>query len=106
MSISSNWSYDLVHLTLLSQAANPWKAAACLMKVPSKITPRGLCREEAAAYIGVGTSKFDQMVADGRMPRPKVIDARVVWDRHRLDIAFEDLPDREARNPWDRDQAA
>jgi hypothetical protein len=76
------------------------------MKVPSKITPRGLHREEAAIYIGVGTSKFDQMVADGRMPQPKIIDARRVWDRHRLDIAFDELPDREVRNPWDKVEAA
>ena len=63
--------------------------------------PRGLQREEAAAYIGVGTSKFDQMVADGRMPPPKLIDSRRVWDRLRLDSAFEDLPDKAIVNPWD-----
>jgi excisionase family DNA binding protein len=38
--------------------------------------PRGLSRDEAARYIGVGTTKFDEMVADGRMPRPKRIDGR------------------------------
>jgi predicted DNA-binding transcriptional regulator AlpA len=54
--------------------------------------PRGLCREEAARYIGVGTTKFDEMVADRRMPKPKKIDGRVVWDRVALDLAFTDLP--------------
>lgn len=54
--------------------------------------PRGLCREEAARYIGVGTTKFDEMVADRRMPKPKKIDGRVVWDRISLDAAFTDLP--------------
>lgn len=54
--------------------------------------PRGLSREEAARYIGVGTTKFDEMVADKRMPRPKKIDGRVVWDRIALDGAFSDLP--------------
>ena len=29
---------------------------------------RGLSRAEAAHYVGVGTSKFDEMVKDGRMP--------------------------------------
>jgi hypothetical protein len=53
--------------------------------------PRGLCREEAAYYIGVGTTKFDEMVADRRMPRGKRIDGRVVWDRVQLDMAFSDL---------------
>jgi predicted DNA-binding transcriptional regulator AlpA len=53
--------------------------------------PRGLCREEAAYYIGVGTTKFDQLVADRRMPRGKKIDGRTVWDRVQLDMAFTDL---------------
>lgn len=55
--------------------------------------PRGLCREEAARYIGVGTTKFDEMVHDGRMPKPKRVDGRTVWDRIALDGAFNDLPD-------------
>lgn len=75
-------------------------------EAPHTLLPRGLSREEAAEYIGVGASKFDQMVADGRMPQPKVIDARRVWDRHRLDSAFEALPDKEAVNPWDEHEAA
>lgn len=70
-------------------------------EAPHTLLPRGLSREEAAEYIGVGASKFDQMVADGRMPQPKIIDARRVWDRHRLDSAFEALPDKEAVNEWD-----
>jgi predicted DNA-binding transcriptional regulator AlpA len=57
-------------------------------------------------YIGVSPSLFDQMVKDGRMPAPKAINGRVVWDRYRLDEAFEALPDREDRNPWDEDQDA
>lgn len=54
--------------------------------------PRGLSREEAARYIGVGTTKFDEMVSDRRMPKPKRVDGRVVWDRISLDTAFSDLP--------------
>lgn len=53
--------------------------------------PRGLSREEAARYVGVGVTKFDQMVADKRMPKPKKIDSRVVWDRLKLEAAFTDL---------------
>lgn len=41
---------------------------------------RGLSRLEAALYIGVSPSKFDEMVKDGRMCPPKRIDGRVVWD--------------------------
>lgn len=55
--------------------------------------PRGMSRDEAARYIGVGTTKFDHMVKDGRMPKPKRIDGRTVWDRIKLDDAFTRLPD-------------
>jgi excisionase family DNA binding protein len=60
--------------------------------LPASLPPRGLSREEAAAYIGIGATKFDQMVDDGRMPQPKRIDGRKVWDRLRLDSAFAALP--------------
>lgn len=69
---------------------------------PIAYPPRGMSREEAARYIGVGSTKFDEMVADGRMPRPTRIDGRVVWDRLKLDMAFSDLPDDTRVNPLDR----
>ncbi len=73
------------------------------------IEPRGIARVKAAAYIGVGVTKFDEMVADRRMPRPKRIDARKVWDRLELDAAFEALPhddeDDSDGNPWDNASA-
>jgi hypothetical protein len=56
------------------------------------VLKRGLDREEAAAYIGISAGKFDQLIADGRMPSPKRIDSRRVWDVHQLDSAFDNLP--------------
>lgn len=64
--------------------------------------PRGMSRDEAARYIGVGVTKFDEMVADGRMPKPKRVDGRVIWDRLRVEAAFTDLPDEKKVNPLDR----
>lgn len=61
-----------------------------------------MSRVEAARYIGVGATKFDEMVSDGRMPRPRRIDGRVVWDRLKIDAAFSDLPDEARTNPLDR----
>ena len=58
-----------------------------------KIEPRGLSRIQAAAYIGVSPSLFDQMVKDGRMPQPKRINTRVIWDIRLLDEAFGALPE-------------
>lgn len=66
---------------------------------------RGLRRIDAADYIGVSLSKFDQMVADGRMPRPKRVDGCVIWDIIRLDRAFDDLPGEDPANEpseWDK----
>lgn len=63
--------------------------------------PRGMSREEAARYIGVGATKFDEMVADRRMPRPKRVDGRVIWDRYALDAAFTDLPEEKKINRLD-----
>ncbi|KPF84494.1 hypothetical protein IP70_15850 [alpha proteobacterium AAP38] len=73
-------------------------------RLPPNLAPRGLSRTEAAAYIGVSPSKFDQMVGDRRMPKPKRLDGRVVWDRMAIDRAFEALPDEGGQvsdNPWD-----
>lgn len=73
--------------------------------LPPSLAPRGLSRVEAAAYIGMSASLFDELVKDGRMPRPKRINARTIWDRKGLDVAFEAIPDGESRpeNPWDHD---
>lgn len=45
---------------------------------------------------------FDQMVADGRMPKPKKVDGRVIWDRLQIEGAFTDLPEERTLNPLDR----
>lgn len=69
-----------------------------------RYAPLGLKREDAATFIGVGTTKFDEMVLDGRMPLPRCIDSRRVWDRNELEAAFDELPRQESansNNPWD-----
>jgi predicted DNA-binding transcriptional regulator AlpA len=71
--------------------------------LPPGVPPRGLCRAQSAEYVGVSATKFDQMVCDGRMPKPKRIDGRVVWDRLQLDSAFAALPDVNGRGAiWDQ----
>ena len=72
--------------------------------LPHSLAPRGLSRLQAAEYIGVSPTKFDEMVADRRMPKPKKIDARTVWDRAQLDEAFSALEQEGAKHdrddPW------
>lgn len=76
------------------------------LALPPMLPPRGLSREAAAAYVGVSATKFDQLVADSRMPHPKRVDGRRIWDRLALDAAFDALSDIGRRattpNPWDR----
>lgn len=70
--------------------------------LPRSLAPRGLSREQASAYVGISPSLFDMLVKDGRMPSPKRINARTVWDRLQLDAAFAALPGNDApANPWD-----
>ena len=69
--------------------------------LPASLAPRGLSREQAAAYIGVGASLFDMMVKDGSMPGPKRYHTRTFWDRASLDEAFAALPGDGNVNPWD-----
>jgi hypothetical protein len=69
---------------------------------PTCLPRRGLSRLEAALYVGVSPSKFDELVADGRMPLPLKIDARKVWDIRLLDVAFDALPKEDATpNSWE-----
>ncbi|MBY0370053.1 hypothetical protein K2X33_05160 [bacterium] len=71
---------------------------------PLSLTPRGLCRVQAASYVGVSPSLFDEMVRDGRMPQPKRINARKVFDIRKLDLAFDALPgDESDLKTWDVD---
>lgn len=68
---------------------------------PVTVNPRGLQRDIAARYIGISPTKFDQLVTEGRMPQPRRLDGRKLWDRLELDEAFSDLPTDQDENPWD-----
>ena len=68
------------------------------------VQPRGLRRPDAAAYVGISPTKFDEWVARGVMPSPKRVDGVVIWDRQTLDAAFDDLPESKVKadaDIWD-----
>lgn len=76
---------------------------APVSSLPISLAPRGLSRIQAAEYIGIGVTKFDELVEDGRMPKPKRIDGRLVWDRLKVDQAFANLDnDEQVRSKWDK----
>jgi predicted DNA-binding transcriptional regulator AlpA len=52
---------------------------------------RGLDHDEAAIYVGVTFTTFDQMVTDGRLPRPAELNGELVWDLVQLDKAMDRL---------------
>lgn len=75
------------------------KAAASAALARTGLEPRGLSREQAAAYVGVSPTLFDQLVASGQMPAPRRINSRSVWDRRDIDSAFDRLPQDSAGDP-------
>jgi predicted DNA-binding transcriptional regulator AlpA len=92
---------DLSASTLQDGTADRDRPIRKPKSLPETLAPRGLSRIQAAQYIGVSHTLFDKMVEDERMPKPKHINARRVWDRLELDEAFEALPTDDEANPWD-----
>ena len=76
-----------------------------LSKVRATSLPRrGLSREEAAMYRGIGTGTFDEMRLNGQIEPPRLIKGRKLWDIRDLDMAFDALPREDAPgigSSWD-----
>jgi hypothetical protein len=72
---------------------------------------RGLDENEAAVYLSLSPSFFRKLVTGGRMPRPRLVGERRIWDVEELDLAFKALP-REGGDAepiltgWDNDSWA
>lgn len=87
--------------------------ARALIRCPRE--PLGLGLNEAAAYLGLGPSLFERLVAEGKMPFPRQLAGRRVWDAEEVAAAFRRIPhatpanlrpgamsmhDDEADSPW------
>lgn len=83
--------------------ASPTVSRAVLLPALQATPCRGLNREQSARYIGISPTKFDELVLDKRMPDPRRIDSRKVWDVRELDLFFDALPreDRMAVDGWE-----
>jgi hypothetical protein len=80
------------------------RKAAVAQTLSRRAEPRGLSRSDAAAYVGIGTTLFDQQVAARKLPLPFRLEGRVLWDRLRLDAAIDELQDAvsgPSDNLWD-----
>jgi hypothetical protein len=69
------------------------KSAKPTLSTNRSVPRRGLSRVEAAMYIGISPSKFDQLREDGRIGPAKLIDARKLFAIEMLDDFFDALPD-------------
>jgi predicted DNA-binding transcriptional regulator AlpA len=92
-------------VTTVTESAAPAQfCAAARIDLLSNKWPRGLSRLEAAAYIGIGVTFFDEKVAQGILPKPAELGKRRIWDRRELDAAFDTLKQGMrffGGNPWD-----
>jgi Helix-turn-helix domain len=57
------------------------------------VVRRGLSRQEAATYLGISPSKFDELRKANRIAPPKVLDGRLIFTVERLDEFLDSLPD-------------
>ena len=61
--------------------------------LPPTLTPRLICRDDAAAYLSISPNTFDKMIAEGLMPGPRrLTERRLAWDMRQLDTAVDRLP--------------
>ncbi len=58
-------------------------------RIPYGAWPRGLGEDQAAPYVGVSQNKFRAEVKAGLWPKPETRGSRKIWDRHRLDEAWD-----------------
>jgi hypothetical protein len=61
------------------------------------MAPRGLSRMQAAEYVGVSTTKFDEWAKDRKITFR--IGKRVLYDRYRIDAELDDMMDSEVEIP-------
>jgi hypothetical protein len=50
--------------------------------LPPGLPPRGLNREAAAQYVGIGVGMFDRLVRGGRLPQPIRVDEPDHWAKY------------------------
>jgi hypothetical protein len=71
-------------------------------RIERPIPRRGLSRVEAAMYLGISPSKFDQLRQANRIAPAKVLDGRLIFTVERLDEFLDALPDEnhETAEDW------
>jgi hypothetical protein len=96
---------DGAHTRRIGTVVGEQTGCGCASRSSSATRPairRGLSRTEAAIYLGISPSKFDELRKDGRVGPPKVLDGRLIFTVERLDEFLDALPDEnhEAAEDW------
>jgi hypothetical protein len=78
------------------------KFAKPTLSTTRPIPRRGFTRVEAAMYLGISPSKFDELRKAKRIGAPKIIGSRLLFDVYVLDEFFDALPDEnhDADDGW------
>jgi hypothetical protein len=76
-------------------STNPAEAAPGrrAVRMIRPLVRRGLSRVEAAMYLGISPSKFDELRKAGRIGPAKILDGRKLFAIETLDEFFDGLPD-------------
>lgn len=64
--------------------------------LPEGALPLGLSRVQAAVFVGVSPTTFDQMVENGSMPKAFRVGSRAIWSRRRVEEYFAALDKEDA----------
>ena len=65
------------------------RARRAQREAEARIQPRGMTRDDAAAYCNLSPAAWDRWVREGRMPPP--VPGTHRWDRKAIDLAWDRL---------------
>jgi hypothetical protein len=66
--------------------------------------PRLMELERAAAYVGFGRTKFQELIVAGAMPKSLDVEGSPRWDRFDLDSAVDDLKETKSKSAGEIDK--
>ncbi len=82
-----------------ADSPKPHRAWFDVFQLPPGLPPRGLDREQAAAYVGLPPTNFDAQVKAGVLPQSLPFGRRRVGDVRAIDKALDLLSGITARDP-------
>jgi predicted DNA-binding transcriptional regulator AlpA len=72
--------------------------------LPPGVVPFAVSRETAAELLGISSGTFDKLVKSGKLPEPREVESRILWDSAEIRAAWRAMPRRgqqPARNEWE-----